>query len=306
MITVLSGGTGSIKTIRGLSRVADQEITIIGNVGDNIWLNGLYICPDLDTVAYGLAGLLDEGRGWGVREDTFNLLGQLEKYGSETWFQLGDKDLATHLYRTNLLKSGLSLSQVTANICRRLGLKCNIIPASDVHIETQIVTDGSRMHLQEFWVKRRGQDSVRDVIYQGANDAKPAPGVIDALLNAERIVICPANPITSIGPILAVPQIRNSLMEAHCSVIALSPMIGEAPISGPAGRLMSCLGLEVSAVGVTKLYSKFLDTMIIDNQDANLKYRIEEMGIHACTAEILMKDYADEDRIARLLLFSEE
>jgi LPPG:FO 2-phospho-L-lactate transferase len=302
MITVLSGGTGSLKLIRGLSRVAECPITIICNVGDNLWMHGLYVCPDIDTITYGLSGLLNEEKGWGIKGDTFNLLGQLAKYGSETWFRLGDKDFALHLLRTNLLQCGFSLSEITDMICEKLGIAIRVIPASDMHSETHIITEKGELHLQEFWVKRKGVDDVKNIKYHGARTAQPAPGVLNAILEAEMVIICPANPITSIGPILANSQIGGAIRKARRKVVAVSPVMGRKPVSGPAGKLMSSLGYAVSAIGIADFYSRFINVLVIDAKDIALTNEIKKIGVSVRTTKILMESFDDEVRLARFLM----
>ncbi|MEM2210963.1 MAG: 2-phospho-L-lactate transferase [Nitrososphaerales archaeon] len=303
MITALSGGTGSVKLLRGLYKLGINDVTVIANVGDNIWFEGLYICPDIDTVMYALAGLLDEKKGWGIRNDTFHFLEQIAKYGCETWFNIGDKDLATHVVRTAMLKSGLPLSIITEKLRLKLGIRWRILPASDYHIETRILTQsGEDLHLQEFWVKRKAIDEVKDVIYRGANNAKPAQGVVESIMNSKGLIICPANPVTSISPILAIPTIKEALKMTSAKVVCVSPISGSAPFSGPAGKLMSGLGLKVSSITVAKLYSEFLDVFFIDKVDANLKDEIERLGIKPFITDIVMRNEEDEEKLALEIL----
>ena len=302
MITVLSGGTGSVKLVRGLARTSKEDIAIIVNVGDNVWMHGLYVCPDVDTILYGLAGILDEERGWGIKGDSFHFLEQMKLLGEDVWFKLGDKDLATHILRTRLIKEGLSLSEATDIIRIKLGVRQKVLPATNEPVETYVITEVGKLHFQEFWVKRGGRDRVLGVEYKGAEYAKPAPEVLDSIARARRIIICPANPITSIGPILAIPSVKEELTRAK-EVVAVSPIIGSEAISGPAGRLMKGLGIDVSSVGVANLYSEFLDVMVIDEEDVKLKERIEELGIKVFTTRILMRGREDEERLARLLIW---
>jgi LPPG:FO 2-phospho-L-lactate transferase len=303
MITVLAGGTGSAKFVRGLSKIVPtDEITIISNVGDNVELLGLYICPDIDTIMYLFAGLLDQRRGWGVANDTFKALNMLREYGFETWFKLGDKDLATHIQRTFLLKQGKTLSEVTEVLCRSLGVRAKIIPSSNSKIETKILTRKGKIHFQEFWVKRKAKDRVLAVIYEGIEQAEPSPGVIESILEADKIFFSPANPVTSIGPIINVPGVKNALIETKATVVAITPIIGKAPVSGPAGKLMKGLGYDVSPLGVAQIYSDLIDVFVLDTVDARLKSKIEQLGIKCIATSTLMANLVDEKRLAREIL----
>jgi len=296
---VLSGGTGSAKFLRGLCKaVPPEEVTVIVNVGDNTTMFGLYICPDVDTITYALSGILDEERGWGIRSDSFNFLSSLRTLGLSAWFNLGDKDLATHVYRTMKLKENVALSQITHDIAGRLGVRSRILPATDDFLETRVLTDQGEMHLQEFWVRWRGAPAVKGIVYLGADRAKPAAGVEDALASADTVILAPANPITSIGPILAVKRIRETLQKRGPRRVAVSPLIGRNAVSGPAGKIMSGLGLEVSPVTLAKLYCDIVDTLIIHTSDENLKSDIEKLGIRCVVANILMRDSNEEKRLA--------
>jgi len=300
---VIAGGTGSVKLVRGLASTVKEPFAVICNVGDNIWLHGLYICPDIDTVMYGLSGLLDEDRGWGIRRDTFHSLAQLAKLGGEDWFKLGDMDLATHLLRTNRLKAGMSLTKITEILAKRLSIVHLLLPASDTHFETRIITkEAGEMHLEEFWVKRKGVDDVVDVKYAGIESAKPSINVLKSIRDAEKIFIAPGNPISSIKPTVSIPAIRNALKNTDAEIIAVSPIVGNAPVSGPAGKLMSAVRAEVSAFGVAKLYSEFADKILIDTRDARLKGRIANLGVEPVVVDIIMKDKTDEKAIAKLLI----
>ena len=301
-ITLLAGGTGSVKLVRGFSKIDDVELTIISNVGDNIWLHGLYICPDLDTILYGLSGLLDTSKGWGVSNDTFDVLDQLNFFGQKTWFNLGDRDLALHLVRTNLLNSGISLTDIIANLSKILGIQEIIIPSSNQPIETHVETDQGDIHLQEYWVKHNATPKVLAVKYKGADNALPSPGVIDSIQSADKIIICPGNPITSILPILAIKNIRSSLVNTSVPVIALSPILNKTPINGPAGLLMASLNIPVSSLGVAKLYSDFLNTFIAHTDDFDSSSEINNIGAKLINTDILMKSDFDEERLARLML----
>lgn len=303
MITALAGGVGAARFLQGLVRVVpEEEITVIVNTGDDIELHGLHISPDLDIVMYTLAGIVDEEKGWGVRGDTFNCLGMLRRYGHETWFRLGDRDLATHIYRTQLLKSGRSLAEATQRLCQRLGVKVRILPMTDDKFETRIVTDAGTMHFQEYLVMRKAQDNVTGVMFEGVQEARPAAEVADSILNTNAVIICPSNPIVSIGTILSVKNIRRALKETEAKVIAVSPIVGGAPVKGPADKLMRGLGLEVSASAVAELYRDFLDAFVIDQLDQAERERIEKLGLHVVTTNTLMRSIEDKVRLARGVL----
>jgi LPPG:FO 2-phospho-L-lactate transferase len=303
MITALAGGVGAARFLQGLVKLVPEEnLTIIVNTGDDIELYGLHISPDIDIVMYTLSGIVDEEKGWGVKDDTFHCLETLQKYGSETWFKLGDRDLATHIHRTCLLRKGYKLSEVTAKLCQAFGLKVRLIPMTDEKFATFIVTDKGKMHFQEYLVKRGAQDKVINVEFEGAEKAKPAPGVVDSILNSEAIIICPSNPIVSIGTILSVKGVRKALRETKAEIIAISPIVGGSPIKGPADKLMSGLGLEVSAYGVAAFYKDFLDAFVIDNIDSAQKPRIEALGLKVAVTNTIMKTLQDKVELARVVL----
>lgn len=303
MITALAGGVGAAKFLQGLVKVVPEEdISVIVNTGDDIELYGLHISPDLDIVMYTLAGIVNEKKGWGIRGDTFHCLETLHKYGYETWFNLGDRDLATHIHRTQLLKSGLKLSEVTSRLCRSLGLKLRILPMTDDRFETWVVTDRGDMHFQEYFVKRGAQDRVIDVVFKGVEEAQPAPGVLDAILDTEAVIVCPSNPIVSIGTMLSLKSVRNALKETQAKVAAISPIVGGAPIKGPADKLMRGLGLNVSSYAVGDLYKDFLDLIIIDLMDKTQRVWIETLGLRVLITNTIMKDLEDKIQLARVVL----
>ncbi len=305
MITALAGGVGAARFLQGLIRlIPEEELTIIVNTGDDIELYGLHISPDLDIVMYTLSGIVDEEKGWGIKGDTFHCLETLRKYGYETWFNLGDRDLATHIHRTCLLKRGFKLSEVTQMLCEALGLKMRILPMTNNKFKTIIVTDKGKMHFQEYLVKRSAQDKVVNVEFEGADFASPSPGVLDSILNSEAVVICPSNPIVSIGTILSVKGAREALKATKARVVAISPIVGGAPIKGPADKLMSGLGLEVSAYAVAAHYKDFLDVFIIDNVDSVQKTRMEAMGLNVVVTNTIMKTLQDKVELAKVALNS--
>src|SRR5947209_763459 len=303
MIVVLAGGVGAARFLQGLVQVVPQNrLTVIVNTGDDRDFYGLHVSPDIDIVTYTLAGLVEETHGWGIRNDTYNTMQQLTGYGNEDWFLLGDRDLATHIHRTNLLRQGKTLSEVTENLRLHFGLGIRMLLMSDQPVTTHIQTPVGLLHFQEYMVKRHCVDEVQDVLFVGASEARPAPGVLDAIKDAEAILIAPSNPIVSIGSILAVPGIHDALHEASGMVVAISPIVGGAPIKGPADKLMRGLGIEVSAVGVTRCYRDFLDIMVIDQQDAHLAPAIEDLGIPTVITNTIMKDIAAKAALARTVL----
>lgn len=303
MIVVLAGGVGAARFLQGVVQVVPQEeVTVIANTGDDREFYGLHVSPDVDIVMYTLAGLVNESQGWGIRDDTSHTMQQLTAYGHEDWFQLGDRDLATHIHRTQLLRQGKTLSEAIDDLRRRLGLQLRILPMSDQSVQTHVQTPAGLLHFEEYFVKRQCSDPVQDVMFVGADTARPAPGVLDAIKQAEAILLAPSNPIVSIGSILAVPGIHDMLHEASGMVVAVSPIVGGAPIKGPADKLMSGLQMEVSAVGVARSYRDFLDVMVIDQQDAHLLSEIEDLGIPARVTDTIMRDAAAKKALARMVL----
>ena len=301
MITVLAGGTGSVKLVRGLA-LQTTDLKVVSNVGDNIWLHGLYVCPDIDTIIYGLADMLDKRQGWGVKNDSFGFLRQMEMLGEEMWFKIGDRDLATHLLRTNMLKNGKNLSEITDWMRSRYAIAPKIIPATDNPMETKVVTDRGEMHIQEFWVKYGGEPKVLNIVYSGADRSRVNPRAIDALKRSKIIVIAPANPITSIGPILAIKGIRKELIAQKKKIIAVSPMIGNEAVSGPAAKYMRAMDLQNSPIGVAKYYSDFVSKLIISASDWRLSTEINRLDIKAYETDIIMRNADDETRVALYLL----
>ena len=300
-VVALAGGTGSAKLLRGLARLP-IDLTVVANVGDNFWAHGIYVCPDIDIAVYTLAGIADPARGWGIAGDTFNALAQLGRLGRETWFNLGDKDMALSLMRTELMRNGKTLTEVTRYACDALGAKCVVLPVTDSPVETHVITPLGGLHLQVFWVKERGAPRVTGVRYKGAGSAHPTDEVMAAISAAERVVVCPANPVTSVGPMLAIPRFRALLSKSRARVVALSPMVGGSPFSGPAGKLMRATGSRSDSLGVAQLYSDFLDVLVISKSDGRLRSRIEALGIRSLTDDTSFRDPSDEVRLARVLL----
>ena len=301
MITILAGGSGSVKLVRGFASQR-SDINVITNVGDNYWLYGMYICPDIDTITYGLADLLDHDKGWGIKKDTFGFLRQMEIFGEETWFRIGDRDTATHLTRTNMLKNGKSLSHITKWMCEKLSIEIKLIPVTDNAIETRIITKKGEMHLQEFWVKHRGIDPVEGIEYQGADKARPNPDAVNAIHDSSLVVIAPGNPLTSIGPMLAIKGIRKELAKKKNKVVAVSPVIGTSAISGPTGKYMDAAGMEVSALGIAKMYAHVCSNLVIDTKDRMQTKEIEELNINVHDSKIRMTNKHSEDVLAASIL----
>ncbi len=302
-ITALAGGTGAAKFLRGLTALVDpSSVTVIGNTGDDTEIWGLHISPDLDTVIYTLAGLIDESKGWGVKDDSFHCLRTMAAFGRETWFHLGDRDLATHLFRTEALREGKTLSQITEAMRRALGVRSRILPMSDRPVRTRVLTPDGWLNFQEFFVREKGQAEVLDIAYEGAEEASPATGVVAAIQDAEVVIVCPSNPITSIRPILTVPGIAEALRGTPATVLAVSPIVAGAPVSGPAGTLMAAKGLPVSATGVAMAYREWLDVMVIDRQDQLLVPELLRLGISPIVAETVMADREGEISLARAAL----
>jgi LPPG:FO 2-phospho-L-lactate transferase len=301
LITILAGGSGSVKLVRGFASHR-SDINVITNVGDNYWLYGMYICPDIDTITYGLADLLDHDKGWGIKKDTFGFLRQMEIFGEETWFRIGDRDTATHLTRTNMLKNGKSLSDITKWFAEKFSIEIKLIPVTDNSIETRIITKKGEMHLQEFWVKHRGMDEVTGIEYQGADKARPNPDAVNAIHDSSLVVIAPGNPLTSIGPMLAIKGIRKELAKKKNKVVAVSPIIGTSAISGPTGKYMEAAGMEVSALGVAKMYAHVCSNLVIDTKDSMHTKEIEALNINVHDSKIRMPNKQSEDALAASIL----
>ncbi len=303
MITALAGGVGAARFLIGLLKIVrEEDLSVIVNTGDDIEMFGLHISPDIDIVAYTLAGIVDEEKGWGVKGDTFEGLKMLKNLGLETWFTLGDKDFATHIFRTDLLKKEFTLSQATDKICHALGINVKILPMTNDKFETRIRVEEGSIHFEEYFVKRGSKEKVLGVEFAGAVNAKPSPKVIDSIIDADTIIICPSNPIVSIGTILSVAGIREALMKTRGTVVVISPIVAGAPVKGPADKLLRGLGFEVSAFGVAKLYADFLDTFVIDNLDVAEKSRIENLGIRVKVTNTIMKTLENKIQLAKVVL----
>jgi LPPG:FO 2-phospho-L-lactate transferase len=300
LITVLAGGTGSVKIIRGFASRQEEELTVVSNVGDNIWLHGLYVCPDIDTVLYGLAGILSS-RGWGIEADSFSFLDQMEKLQQEVWFKLGDRDIATHLLRTAMIRQGRKLSEITDWIRNKYSVSTKIYPATDSELETIIITDKRPMHIQEFWVKYHGDPQITDIRYNGAENATANPELTNSLKNSDLIVIAPGNPVSSINPILMVNEIREQLKKSRQKVVGVSPLIGERAISGPAIKFMKAMKLTDSAFGVANFYSDIVGNFVIDSRDSIISSKIESLDMNVFHTDIVMRDLIDEIRLSSFI-----
>lgn len=303
MIVVLTGGTGGAKLVQGLGHVVRPEnLTVIVNTGDDLDWWGLHISPDVDSVLYALADSLSAERGWGLENDSFRCLERMARLGQPTWFSLGDLDLATHLARTNLLRGGKSLSAVTAELAHRIGVRTRVLPMSDDRVATMIETPAGTLNFQEYFVRERHQVEVRAVLFDGADQARPAPGVIEGIESAEAVILAPSNPVTSIGPILAVPGIRDALRRTSASVTAVSPIVGGAAVSGPAAMLMRRKGWPSTIAGVAQAYEDFLDVLIVDLADHADADHLREGDLHVLCANTIMKSLEDKQELARFTL----
>jgi LPPG:FO 2-phospho-L-lactate transferase len=294
-VAALAGGIGAGKFLRGLVRAVPQEdVTVIVNTGDDVRMHGLKVCPDLDSVTYWLGGVFDRDRGWGRRDETFRATEELRNFGApDAWFNLGDLDLATHLYRTVLLTGGARLSDATRRVAGRFGVRVRILPMTDDPVETRIdATDADGrildLHFQEYWVARGGADDVKAVRFEGAGSARPAPGVLDAIAGADAVLLCPSNPVVSIGPILAVPGVREAVASRRPAVVGVSPIVAGAPLAGMADRLMPAVGLEVTAAGAAGAYAGLLGGWVIDERDRALAARVEASGVRVAVTDTVM------------------
>jgi LPPG:FO 2-phospho-L-lactate transferase len=302
-ITALAGGVGASKLLLGLYDVIDpRRLTAVVNTGDDITLHGLKISPDLDIVTYTLAGIIDPKKGWGFRGETFHLLKRLTVFGRANWFNLGDRDLATHIHRTAMLAEGKTLAEAADSIRTALGVKTRILPMSNEPVPTIIDSDEGPLHFQEYLVKRRAEPIVRGIGFGGVESAKPAAGVLEAIRNADRIIVCPSNPLISIGPILAVPGIREALRARRREVIAVCPIVGGKSLKGPSDKMLTQLGHESSARSVAKLYADFTGTFVIDPADRSQSAAIEKLEMKVVVVPTVMKTRQDKRKLARVLL----
>ena len=296
----MAGGVGGAKLAVGLSKVlSPQELTVVVNTGDDEEFHGLHVSPDLDTVMYALAGLTNASTGWGVEGDTFETLAMLERYGGATWFNLGDKDMATHIRRTQLLKEGWGLSDVTRELCRRLDIQQDVVPMSDSKVRTMVETDEGDLPFQVYFVQRGCQPVARKVHFTASSDAVPAPGFISALEKSELLVLCPSNPFLSIGPVLSLPGVRHRIETFTGTRVAVSPIVGGKALRGPAGKLLAELGHDVSCVGVAKEYVGLCDIFVVDEIDRRHAAAISSLGMRAEVAQTVMETDADKVALAK-------
>jgi len=313
VIVTLAGGVGASRFLQGLVMVVDPgSVVAVVNTADDVVLHGLHVSPDLDTVTYALAGVVHPDQGWGIAGESWTVMDALERFGptapersaaGTTWFRLGDRDLATHLYRTQRLLEGASLSQATAEIAQAWGLDCRLVPMTDDRVETRVEVDGEgEIGFQEYFVQRRHAVVARSVRFAGATVAVPAVGVIDALAASERVVIAPSNPVVSIAPILAVPGIEEAVAARREDTVAISPIIAGAALKGPADRLMAELGHEPSVVGIARLWAPFASTLVIDQADAALAPAVEEEGVRCVVAPTIMRGPPQAAALARIVL----
>jgi LPPG:FO 2-phospho-L-lactate transferase len=308
-LTALAGGIGAGKFLRGLLRIVrPEDVTVIVNTGDDVQMHGLHVSPDLDSVTYWLAGVMDRERGWGRRAETFRTTEELGRFEPEqAWFNLGDLDLATHLYRTNLIRAGATLSEATALVARRFGVGPRILPMSDDPVVTRVsvMTDGeeSDLHFQEYWVRRRARDEVKAIRYEGVEAAVPGPGVLESIEAADLVVLCPSNPIASLRPILSVPGIGKAAALRRDAAVGISPIVGGAPLAGMADRLMPVAGYAVSALGAAECYRGLLAGWVVDHADQQLASRIEhELGVRVAVTDTVMANDAKAEIVARAAL----
>ncbi len=304
-VLALSGGVGGAKLAVGLSQVVPPEqLTIVANTGDDFEHLGLYISPDLDSVMYALAGSNDEQRGWGLRDETWNCLERLGSLGGESWFQLGDKDLATHLQRTALLRQGRTLSQATASLCESMGIRCTVLPMTDMPVRTLVHTAEGELSFQSYFVREQCRPKVTGFRFAGAERAAPQAAMLDLLKDPElgMVLICPSNPFVSVDPILSVPGVRQALLECAAPVVAVSPIIGGRALKGPAAKMLAELDFDTSAASVAKHYQGLVDTFVLDRADGTLESKVRALGMKVLTLPTVMHTFEDRIRLARLLL----
>lgn len=302
-VVALAGGVGAARFLDGLTRViAPERVYIIGNTADDAEIHGLHVSPDLDTVTYTLAGLANAQHGWGVRGDSFRCLEALKQLGADTWFQLGDLDLATHLFRTMRLREGLSLAAVTAEITEALKVPSTLVPMSNERVRTRICTPSGELEFQTYFVKRRARDRVIAMRFEGASEAVPAPGLLDAIASAEAIILCPSNPFISIGPILAIPGIRDVLRTRRDRVAAISPIVGGKALKGPAAKMMKSMRLRSSAAEVAKLYADFTGVFILDELDRKQAVQVAALNMRPVATNTVMRGLRERKSLARVVV----
>ncbi|MCH8884224.1 MAG: 2-phospho-L-lactate transferase [SAR324 cluster bacterium] len=302
-VTLLSGGVGGAKLALGLYTAGDAgKLTVVANTGDDIDLFGLRICPDVDILAYTLAGRVHEEQGWGVAGDTFHALDVVRALGGSGWFNLGDRDLGLHLYRCELLRQGVGLAEITRRVGASLGLRCTLLPMCEQTVTTRIATPEGELHLQQYLVQRRAEPRVNGVRFEGSEAATPAPGVREAIAASDVIILAPSNPLISIGPILAVPGLRESLRRARAFRVAVSPLVGGASLKGPTDRMLADLGYAVTPVSVAELYRDVLDAFVVDRRDGDQVAAVERLGLRCVALPTVMADLPAKQALARALL----
>ncbi|MDE3076224.1 MAG: 2-phospho-L-lactate transferase [Chloroflexota bacterium] len=301
-VLALAGGVGGSKLAFGLAAHLRDRLTVIVNTGDDDDMYGLHVCPDLDTVRYTLSGMANQQTGWGIAGDTFNALDQLRRYGLDAWFQIGDRDLATDLARSHLLGQGRRLTEVEAYLDAHSGAPARLLPMCDQPVATRVTTPQGELSFQEYFVKRRHEDEVKAVVYAGIERASLSAEVAEALRSAELIVLCPSNPVVSIGPILAVPGLRPLLCSSRAPKVAVSPIVGGEAISGPAARMMAALGFEASVMGLAAMYQDFLTGLVIDRADAAQSAALRGLGLRVLVTDTIMTTPNDKRRLAKEVL----
>ena len=303
MHTVFAGGVGASRFLQGLVQVVPQpDVTVISNTGDDVEMFGLHVSPDTDIVIYALAGAVNPETGWGLTGDSFAVIDQLERFGYERWFNLGDKDLAMAVHRTRLIHEGLPMHEIVAGLAKSWGLNCTILPMTNERIETRITGPAGELPFQDYMVRLRTEVDVHGIRFAGADTAKPAPGVIEAIRDAETVILAPSNPLVSIGPILAVPGVREALAGSNARRAAISPIIAGQVVKGPAAKMMTTLGHEVSALGVARIYAGLIDLMVIDDLDSALAPAIEALGMRCFVTDTMMTSTERKAELARDVL----
>jgi LPPG:FO 2-phospho-L-lactate transferase len=303
MILVFTGGTGGTKLVQGLQHlVAPEDLTVVVNTGDDLEWWGLHVSPDVDSVLYGLGGLLSTDRGWGVEGDSFRCLERMQQLAQPSWFSLGDLDLATHLTRTALLRSDKTLSEATTELAARFGIRARVLPMSDERVSTMLDTARGTLTFQEYFVRERHQVEVRAVRFEGSEQSRPAPGVIESIRTVDAIIFAPSNPVTSIGPILAVPGIRDALRATQSPIAAVSPIVGGAAVSGPAGKLMEMMGWPSSIAGIVQAYEDFLDVLVVDEADHAEAAQLQKPELRVLSTNTIMRSFEDKCRLAQFVL----
>ena len=302
-VTVLAGGVGAARFLEGVVQaVAPEDVTVISNTGDDDEFFGLHVSPDVDTVIYTLASAIDPAQGWGLEGETYRTLEALRRFGYETWFNLGDADLATHAVRTRMLREGATLSEVTARIAEAFGLRLRVLPMSDDPVRTIVETDEGQLRFQEYFVKRRTDVDVRQVRFEGVDRASPAPGVLDAIASADAVLVAPSNPVVSIGPMLAIAGVRDALRAVRAKVVAVSPIIGGRTVKGPADRMLASLGMAATAAGVAAAYRDFAGALVIDDEDAALASEVEALDVRCVVTQTVMRGPAEKRALAEVTL----